>query len=219
MSNQREVFSRNLRKLLNSKGIDQRVLSEHLGLSEMAVSHWVNGTKYPRMTNVQRIADYFGVKKSDLIEEHENKKVFTSGDYNYFPTSISAGIPIEVDGITNKDIQKITLPDAIMGKWAGNKNIYITKINGDSMNNIMPDGSLIAVCPVRLDQLRNDDIVVYRKDGEYAVKRYFHDTVNNRIIFKPDSSDERFADDVVYLDDVEELKIKGKVVMWIVTAD
>src|SRR5690625_314520 len=101
MSNQREVFSRNLRKLLNSKGIDQRVLSEHLGLSEMAVSHWVNGTKYPRMTNVQRIADYFGVKKSDLIEDRGEKQTFTSGEYKYFPAYVSDVLPNYIISVTD----------------------------------------------------------------------------------------------------------------------
>ncbi|MDI5788751.1 S24 family peptidase [Bacillus licheniformis] len=46
------------------------------------------------------------------------------------------------------------------------------RINGDSMNRIMPHDSLIAVRPVPLSNLRDGDIVVYSDGGDYAVKRF-----------------------------------------------
>src|SRR5690625_5029499 len=98
MSDSREIMSRNLRKLIETKGIDQRILADYLGISEMAVSNWVNGVKYPRMGNVQKMADYFGVRKSDIIEDKENKPTFTSSQYTYLPTAISAGLPLDVEG-------------------------------------------------------------------------------------------------------------------------
>ena len=42
---------------------------EALGISYYTFSDWVNGKKYPRMDKVEMLADYFGIKKSDLIEE------------------------------------------------------------------------------------------------------------------------------------------------------
>lgn len=215
MGNQRQILSKNLKRLIKSKGIDQKQLAEHLGISEMAVSNWVQGNKYPRISNIQKMADYFGVKKSDLIEDKENVKAITSTKYNYFPTPISAGLPIEVDGITENEVEQISIPDVIMGKWAGHKDIFVTRINGDSMNRVMGDGSLIAVKPVELSQLKNGDIVVYCYDGEYAVKRFYKQ--DNKIIFRPDSSDLSFTDLVINVNDNElDLKIKGKVVLYIV---
>lgn len=217
MSNQREVFSNNLKSLIESKGIDQKMLADYMGISEMSISNWVNGVKYPRMGNVQKLADYFGVMKSDLIEDKEKGKSFyTSSRYPCYP-SVSAGVPLEIDGITEMESEKIVVPDLLMGKWAGNQDIYFTRTNGDSMNKIIPDDTLIAVKPVELHELNEKDIVVYRNHGEYAVKRFFKD--NERLIFKPYSFDDRFTDDVININDADNLTISGKVVMWNVIAD
>ena len=40
-----------------------------LGFSYYTFSDWVNGKKYPRMDKVEMLANYFGILKSDLIEE------------------------------------------------------------------------------------------------------------------------------------------------------
>lgn len=40
-------------------------------------SEWVNGAKYPRIDKVEMPANYFGIKKSDLIEEDHPEKTKT----------------------------------------------------------------------------------------------------------------------------------------------
>ncbi len=50
-------------------------LSEALGISYFTVTAWVNGTKYPRMDKVEMLANYFGVLKSDLIEEKKDGNI------------------------------------------------------------------------------------------------------------------------------------------------
>lgn len=40
------------------------------GVTDKAVSTWENDTKIPRMGAIQRISDYFGIRKSDIIEEN-----------------------------------------------------------------------------------------------------------------------------------------------------
>ena len=51
------------------KGKSRNDISEALGISYFTVSDWVNGKKYPRMDKVEMLANYFGVQKSDLIED------------------------------------------------------------------------------------------------------------------------------------------------------
>lgn len=213
MNMERETMSRNLKKLLDQKGVDQRMLADYLGISEMSVSNWVNGLKYPRMGNVQKMADYFGVMKSDIIEEKENKPFVTSGNYTYIPTAISAGLPIKVDAIT--ETNTINLPDSVMGKWAGNKEILITAIYGDSMNRIMPNGSLIAIKPTPIHSLKNGDIVVFSDNGDYSIKYYYK--YDDTLVFKPHSTDDSFYDQSYSVND--NIKIHGKVVVYIVEMD
>lgn len=141
-----------------------------------------------------------------------------SNRYMYFDTAVSAGLPNNIEALTEKEVDTITIPDIIMGKWAGDRSIFITKINGDSMNNVMEDGSLIAVKPVSTSQLKDGDIVVYQYDNEYAVKRFYRR--NGEILFKPDSKDPTFTDLVIdYVNNDVEVSIKGKVVLYLVELD
>ena len=65
----KEIFSINLKRLMEQKDVSRQDLSKVLGVSYFTISDWVNGKKYPRMDKVERLADYFGVLKSDLIED------------------------------------------------------------------------------------------------------------------------------------------------------
>ena len=70
----KEIFSINLKRLMEQKGVSRQDLSKVLGVSYFTISDWVNGKKYPRMDKVEMLADYFGVLKSDLIEEKGTNK-------------------------------------------------------------------------------------------------------------------------------------------------
>lgn len=136
--------------------------------------------------------------------------------YEFYPTvNVAAGIPFTIEGV--EKVENIEIPDVLLGKWAGCKNIFFMKVNGDSMNNVLPNGTLIAVKKVELHDIKNNDIVVFSNDQDYSVKRmYTHD---NKIIFKPDSSNPIFSDYVVDLHEAKNLQIHGKVVSYIVNLD
>lgn len=82
----KEIFSINLKKLMDQKGVSRQDLSKVLGVSYFTISDWVNGKKYPRMDKVEMLADFFGVLKSDLIEEKRidkdspNEQELTEGE-------------------------------------------------------------------------------------------------------------------------------------------
>ena len=63
------IFSINLKRLMDKKQATRKDIADYLGISYFTVSDWVNGKKYPRMDKVELLANYFGVLKSDLIEE------------------------------------------------------------------------------------------------------------------------------------------------------
>ena len=71
----REVFSKNLKKYMALSGKSRREICEALGYSYFTFSDWVVGKKMPRMDKVEQLANYFGILKSDLIEEHTDRSV------------------------------------------------------------------------------------------------------------------------------------------------
>ncbi len=65
----KNIFADNLRRYMEETGKTRRDLCDALGISYFTISSWVNGTKYPRMDKVEMLAQYFGIQKSDLIED------------------------------------------------------------------------------------------------------------------------------------------------------
>lgn len=70
----KKVFSKNLRYYMDLNGKNQMDLMNDLHLSSSTVSNWCTGLKLPRMDKVQKLADYFHINKSDLIEEKDDSK-------------------------------------------------------------------------------------------------------------------------------------------------
>lgn len=65
----REVFSRNLRRYVALSGKKNKDAAEAAGVSTGTFADWTKGRSHPRMDKVQLLADYFGIKKSDLLED------------------------------------------------------------------------------------------------------------------------------------------------------
>lgn len=67
-SNQKEIFSKNLKRLVTNSNLSQREIAISINVSPQTFNTWINGIAIPRMTSIQLLADYFNVEKSDLIE-------------------------------------------------------------------------------------------------------------------------------------------------------
>lgn len=209
-----KVVAENITKLLKEKRITKLELAKIAGVSESTVGKWTLEKATPRMGAIQKISDYFNIPKAYILEEDNTTDYPHSFYYNHFDTPISAGLPDHVEAVTDADT--IELPDSVMGKHAGQKDIFITKVNGQSMNRIIPDGSLIAVKPIDIHQIKQGDIVVYSDNGDYSVKRFYKN--DDQLIFRPDSNDDSFFDYITSTDNPN-LKIHGKVVVYIVELD
>lgn len=68
---QRRVFARNLNRQLSLSGKTQKEVAEAIGVLPSTFNTWCTGAAIPRMGKVQLLADYFGIKKSELIDDKE----------------------------------------------------------------------------------------------------------------------------------------------------
>lgn len=59
----------NIKRLREAHGMTQAQIAEIAGVTDKAVSTWENGVKEPRMGAIRRIAAYFGVKNSDIVDD------------------------------------------------------------------------------------------------------------------------------------------------------
>ena len=74
------ILSKNLKYYIEKSGKDRRELAEEWGFPYSTVTDWINGKKYPRIDRIEIMADYFGILKSDLIEEKMTPEIEKDND-------------------------------------------------------------------------------------------------------------------------------------------
>lgn len=84
--------SENIIKLRRLTGVTQQELADIAGVSRSAVSLWEIGDSKPRMGAIQSMADHFGIRKANIIEDGGMDQVVMSAtgrlysvEYNNMP--------------------------------------------------------------------------------------------------------------------------------------
>lgn len=65
----RAIFPKKLMHYMSDNGKSRNDLVRDLGFKYSTVRDWEKGITIPRMDKVEMLANYFGIQKSDLIEE------------------------------------------------------------------------------------------------------------------------------------------------------
>lgn len=84
------LFSNNLKILMRNDHINNATLANRLGVSESAVGKWLSGNILPRSNMQLKIADFFGIRHSDLFLEPEEQKQVQKSSPQIFSEKISA---------------------------------------------------------------------------------------------------------------------------------
>ncbi|NBJ83370.1 XRE family transcriptional regulator [bacterium 1XD42-94] len=66
---QKRIFAKNLNWYLLTFNKTQKEVADAIDVSPQTFNTWCQGIALPRMGKVQRLADYFGIGKTDLIDE------------------------------------------------------------------------------------------------------------------------------------------------------
>lgn len=75
----KEIFSANLRRLLDEHDKSQADLRRYMGVSSATASDWCNGKKIPRADKLRDICIWLHCEMSDLLGEYKNTDVRTDG--------------------------------------------------------------------------------------------------------------------------------------------
>ena len=134
-SNQKKIFSKNLKRLVTNSNLSQREIAISINVSPQTFNTWINGIAIPRMTSIQLLADYFNVEKSDLIEnenvpkmEHHDISLIINQLTNILKSTQKVmynGVPM--DEIT-KELVYSSIEQAARIADANNKKSKINKI-------------------------------------------------------------------------------------------
>lgn len=165
----KEIFSRNLRALMEQAGKDRNQVCDDLGFKYSTFNDWYNGNKYPRIDKIEMLSNYFGVMKSDLIEDKQSLPSNTVPvDFSHLKRipilgRIAAGAPIYAE----ENIEGYTFTDL-----NGGAEYFALRVRGDSMNAVrIYDGDIVIVR--RQDIVENGEIAaVLINDQDATLKRF-----------------------------------------------
>lgn len=68
------VMAHNIQYYMDLHGKTRSEMCEALGVKYTTFTDWVKGNSYPRIDKIELMANYFGIKKSDLVESHSSDK-------------------------------------------------------------------------------------------------------------------------------------------------
>ena len=74
----REIMSENIKRHLKRLGLNVKEFSQKLDFKYTTVLDWVNGKTYPRIDKIEKMANFFKVEKSDLVEKYQYPKTSSS---------------------------------------------------------------------------------------------------------------------------------------------
>ena len=111
----KDVFAKNLKKYMQLNGKTRNEVCHALGLKYTTFADWVNGKKYPRMDKIEMLANYFGIKKSDLIEDNDSFLIELVEDSNtderllaYERNIAITNLLSEIKEMNTSDINRLT---------------------------------------------------------------------------------------------------------------
>lgn len=206
------VLSKNLRDIMEKRQVTRSQICADLGFVYSTFSDWYNGKKYPRIDKIEMMANYFGIMKSDLIENKSKVSPLPSDAYPYNPTHripilgrISAGMPLYAD----ENIEGYISTELNHGG-----EYFALRVHGNSMNAAyIIDGQIIAVR--RQDIVENGEIaVVMVGDDEATVKRFYRD--GDIVTLEPQSLDPDYRVQIYNLKNTT-VRVLGKVVQSVIS--
>lgn len=213
----------NIIKLRALSGMTQEEFAKVADVSRAAVSLWEIGNSEPRMGAVQRLSDYFGIKKANIIEDGGMNGASIGVDGKIIVPmipvgtsafvdvplygSIAAGMPIEMDAADDAH----SVPVTVHRRWP---DAFLLRVDGKSMDRILPDGCYALVDPC--SDVVHDGMphAVCVNGYDATIKRVRR--LANGFELAPDSSDPTYKPKIYDYGEegTEEITIIGEVVWY-----
>lgn len=201
-------IAENIKRIRLEHGLSQAEFGKIAGVSDKAVSTWELGTKTPRMGAVEKIANYFGITKSAIVDDVQPASP-TPIPPGFIPMppmrkvplvgSIACGTPIlaeqNIDG-------SVDAPEDIRCDFA-------LRCKGDSMIDAgIHDGDAVYI---RIQpEVENGEIAAVRVGEEATLKRVYYDGTTLTLM----PANASFAPMVYTGPQLDDVHIEGRVVGW-----
>lgn len=153
------IMAKNILYYMDKHQKTRNEMCEALGVKYTTFTDWVKGNSYPRIDKIELMANYFGISKADLVEEHDLLPQSNKGISINVYGRVAAGIPLEM-------IEDIIDTEEISKELAKTGEFFGLQIHGDSMEPKMSDGDVVIVR--KQDDAETGDTVIATVNGTDA---------------------------------------------------
>lgn len=158
----KDIMAKNIQFYMDKYEKTRQDMCDALGVKYTTFTDWVKGNSYPRIDKIELMANYFGISKADLVEDHTKyesnslKKATTIKIYG----RVAAGIPLEA-------IEDVIDEEEIPEELARAGEFFGLRISGDSMEPDIHNGDTVIV--KRQNDAESDEIVIALVNGDDGV--------------------------------------------------
>ena len=199
-----------LKILREEKNLTKTELATLLNVKSQSIGQYERGERDLSTEKLIRFANFFGVT-TDYLLGVSNTRLSDSADLNnllHIPVlgKIPAGMPV----LAVENILKYLPISPDMFSITEEQDLFFLKVDGESMNNVVANGSYVLV--KKQDYAENGNIVValVNNNDEATLKRY--KIIDNQfIMLEPDSSFTEFEPIIINLKN-QNFRIIGKVI-------
>lgn len=175
IENRNDVLVKNLIFYLKKLDLTQTEFAREMGYPETTVSNWFNKNTYPRPDKIQEMANYFGVRRTDLTENNEEQQAPLKNAKSIpIIGTIAAGSPL----LAEENIVDYFLIDSRVDADFG------LTVKGESMINAnIFDGDIVFIR--KQPTLENGEIGAILLENEATLKRF--SKTNNSVILQAEN--------------------------------
>ena len=201
-------FGTILKKVRLDRGYTQEELAKKVDTSRSNIANYEVDKNMPSIEMLDKLSAVLGVSTDTLLGKEEIKQnTFVD---KLFLIPILGRVPAGEPLLAEENINGYLPIDPMMYHLTSPDNLFFLKVVGESMNNVVPDGSFVLI--KKQDYAETGDVVValVNGDNEATLKR-FKQLDNNFVMLEPDSTLQEFTPRIINLRDTE-FKIVGKVI-------
>ena len=201
-------FGTILKKVRLDRGYTQEELAKKVDTSRSNIANYEVDKNMPSIEMLDKLSAVLGVSTDTLLGKEEIKQnTFVD---KLFLIPILGRVPAGEPLLAEENINGYLPIDPMMYHLSSPDGLFFLKVVGESMNNVVPDGSFVLI--KKQDYADTGDVVValVNGDNEATLKR-FKQLDDMFVMLEPDSTVSEFTPRIINLRDTE-FKIIGKVI-------
>lgn len=204
--NNKAIMAKNIQYYMDLHGKTRNELCKALDIKYTTLTDWVKGNSYPRIDKIELMAHYFGIEKSDLVEDHSRLP------RNAIPYTPRATVSVPLVGAVNCGTPLLAIEN-IEGYIEtpaedihSGETYFWLRAKGDSMVNLgIHEGDLLLIR--KQEDVDSGDIAVVAINGDEAtLKRVIKK--DNALVLQPENPN--YETKIFVGEEMESVMIRGR---------